>query len=143
MLQPVRLLPWKIDDAASLHLVKHFEKAAFTLSAFLISSALTIRILAVFEEARALMFAHEFDECRSVRLPIHRESFEIFEDVFNAGMPERSQLHLRCICRSRCRICPGTEIGFALDVEKNPAQVVKLEDGENVRLTQPQPSRCS
>jgi len=30
-----------------------------------------------------LMFAYEFNECRSVRLPIHREAIEIFEDCID------------------------------------------------------------
>jgi hypothetical protein len=55
------------------------DKDAFTLSAFFISSALTNGYSPCSRKAWALMFAHEPDECRSIRLRIHRETFQIFE----------------------------------------------------------------
>ncbi len=53
------------------------EKAAFNFSAFLISSAVTYGIFAVFEEARHLVIPNELDERLRVLLPILREPFEI------------------------------------------------------------------
>ena len=55
-----------------------FEKAALSLSAFLISSAAHVGVFAVFKEARALMLTDELDERRGVRLPVLRESLRGF-----------------------------------------------------------------
>ena len=61
-----------------------------TVSAFLISSRGHERILAVFQEARALVLAHELDEGRRVRLPVLGEALEIFKDRADAGVREQA-----------------------------------------------------
>lgn len=68
-----------VDAAQLLHLVKHRGQTCLHLEGLLYFVGGDERILTVFEKARALMFAHEFNECRSVRLPIHRETFQILE----------------------------------------------------------------
>ena len=43
-----------------------------------------IRVLAVFQEARALVLADELDERRSIRLPVLGEALEVLEDRLDA-----------------------------------------------------------
>ena len=54
-------------------------KAALSFRAFLISSAVTYGILAVFQETRALVFTNEFDERWHVGLPVFRKSFKVLK----------------------------------------------------------------
>ena len=92
----MRLLPAReedrridsVDAAPLLHLVKHRGQTCLHLEGLLYFVGGDERILTIFEKARALMFAHEFNECRSVRFPIRWDAFEILEDCVDSGFGE-------------------------------------------------------
>jgi hypothetical protein len=49
------------------------------------------------------MFAYEFNEGRSVRLPIHRKAFKVLKSCIDAiGLLPAP---IRLMCQSRCRWC--------------------------------------
>src|ERR1700722_238152 len=81
-----------------------------------------------------LMFAYEFNECRSVRLPIHREAIEVFEDCIDAGLFKESDCVFGVFIEVSIEYPLVHEIRVATDVEEDPSQVVKLEWGENKRI---------
>ena len=130
----------KIDEqtastqALLLHLVKHGGQSCLHLEGLLYLVGSDERILTIFEKAWALMFAHEFDECRSVRLPIHREALKIFEDRVDAGLFEESDCVFGIFVEVSIEYPLVHEIRIAADVEEDPSQVVKPERGENERI---------
>jgi hypothetical protein len=73
----------------SLHLVEHGRERGLQFERLLDLVGANVRILAVFEETRALMFANERHEGRRIGLPVLRESFEIFEDCRDASGGEQ------------------------------------------------------
>ena len=81
-----------------------------------------------------LMFAYEFNECRSVRLPIHREAIEVFEDCIDAGLFKESDCVFGVFIEVSIEYPLVHEIRVAADVEEDPSQVVELEWGENKRI---------
>src|SRR3984957_11828667 len=123
-----------VDAAPLLHLVKHRGQTCLHLEGLLYFVGADERILTIFEKARALMFAHEFNECRSVRLPIHREALKIFEDCIDAGLFEESDCVFGILIEVGIEYPLVHEIRVAADVEEDPSQVVKLEWGENKRI---------
>src|SRR5262245_14933459 len=64
----------------SLQLVEHFGQGALDPQRLLDLVGSDVRILAVFDDARALVLADELDEGVGIRLPVHREPFEILEN---------------------------------------------------------------
>ena len=81
-----------------------------------------------------LMFAYEFNECRSVRLPIHREAIEVFEDCIDAGLFKESDCVFGVFIEVSIEYPLVHEIRVAADVEEDPSQVVESERGENKRI---------
>jgi hypothetical protein len=73
-----------------LHLVEHCGQSVLDFESLFYLVCGDERILTIFEEAWALMFPHEFNERRGVRLPIHREALKIFEDGIKAGFGKDS-----------------------------------------------------
>ena len=73
------------------------------------------------------MFAHEFNECRSVRLPIHREALKIFEDCIDAGLFKERDCVFGIFIEVSIEYPLVHEIRIAADVEEDPSQVVELE----------------
>jgi hypothetical protein len=118
-----------------LHLVKHRGQSCLHLESLLYLVGGDERILTIFEKAWALMFAHELDECRGVRLPIHREALKIFEDGVNAGLFKESDCIFCIFVKVSIEYALVHEIRIAADVEENPSQVVELERRENKRST--------
>ena len=119
------------------------ENAAFNFSAFLISSALTYgyspysRKLGHWCSRTNLMNAGAFvfqssgkpsRFSKTVLMPSLREESHGILGVFVEVGVEDALIH---------------EVGFPLDVEKHPAQVVELEHSETVRLARHRLSRCS
>ena len=80
------------------------------------------------------MFAHEFNECRRVRLPIHRETFQIFETVSDPGLVKESDCIFGIFVKVSVEYPLVYEIRVATDVEEYPSQVVEFEWGENERI---------
>src|SRR6516164_5893380 len=82
----VRRMCWMSSSSSmtllseSLHLVEHLPKSRFQPECLLDFVGADVRILAIFEKARALVLAYEFNEGGSIRLPVFREAFEILED---------------------------------------------------------------
>ena len=76
--------------AASLHLVEHGRERRLQLQRLLDLVGADVRVLAVLQEARALVLAHELDEGRRVRLPVLREALEVLEDGVDAQAREEA-----------------------------------------------------
>src|SRR4029077_658341 len=87
------------------------------------------RILTIFQKTRALMFAYELCEGRSVRLPIHREAFKVSENSIDARLLEESDGILGIFVEVGVEYSLIHEIRITADVEENPSQVVKPERG--------------
>src|SRR4051794_8155925 len=74
--------------AALLHLVEHLAEGVLDLQGLLDLVGRDVRILAILQEAGALVLPDELDERRGVRLPVHRKPFEVLEDRVDTGQPE-------------------------------------------------------
>ena len=110
------------------------ENAAFNLSAFLISSALTYgyspysRKLGHWCSRTNLMNAGAFVFQSSGK------PSRFYEDGGDAGLREEGHGILGVFVEVGVEDALIHEVGFSLDVEEHPAQVVELEHGEAVRL---------
>jgi hypothetical protein len=124
-----------VDAAPLLHLVKHRGQTCFHLQRLLYFVGGNERILTIFEEARALMFAHEFDECGGIRFPIQWEALKIFEDCINTGLLEESDCVLGIFVEVSIEYPLVHEIRVAADVEQDPSQIMEFEWSENERIT--------
>ena len=76
------------------------------------------------------MFAHEFDECRRVRLPIHWKALKIFEDGVKTRFAEKSNRVFSVFVKVGVEYSLVHKVRIAADVEENPSQVVKSKRGE-------------
>src|SRR3954454_16383108 len=120
--------------AASLHLVEHVRKVRLDLERFLDFVGAHVGILAVFQEAWALVLANELDEGRSIRLPVRRKALEVLEDGVDAVLRKERHSILGVFVKIGVEDALIHEIGLPFDREENPAQVVQLKHGEAVRL---------
>src|ERR1700722_8212632 len=110
----------------SLHLVKHGRERGLEFERFFDLVGANERILAVFEETRALMLANEGHERGRIGLPIHRESLEIFEDSRNARGGEQRDSVLGVFVEVGVENALVHEVGFPIDGKHQPAQVVQF-----------------
>src|ERR1700730_6676191 len=118
-----------------LHLVEHVREACLELQGLLDLVRTHERIFAIFKEARAMMVTDELDECLGVRFPIFRKALQIFEN----GIETRFRKDVNCILGIFVEVgvenAHVLEVGFPIDVEKIPSEVMQLEHGEDIRLT--------
>src|SRR4029077_10063114 len=119
----------------SLHLVKHARESRFELECLLDFVGTGIRILAVFEEARALMFTNELDERWCIRLPVRRKALEVFKDRSDAEIREEAHRVLCVFVEVGVEDALIHEVGLPFYGEENPAQVMQLEYRETVGLS--------
>ena len=80
------------------------------------------------------MIAYEFNECRRVGLPIHRETFQIFERGADPETGEQGNGIFGIFVKVSVENPLIHEICFATDVKQDPSQVVKSERGESGRI---------
>src|SRR5205809_1776216 len=121
-----------VRPLASLHLVQHVRERRLQFQRLLDFVGAHVGILAVFQEARALMFPDELDERRGVRFPVLGEAIQIFKDGVDAVFRKKSHCVLGVLVEVRVEDALVHEVGFPLDVEEHPAQVVQLEYGQTV-----------
>jgi hypothetical protein len=71
------------------------------------------------------VFAHKFNERRSVRFPILWETLEIFEDCVESSPCKYSDSVFGVLVEISVKYSLVHEISVAPDVEQDPSQVVK------------------
>src|SRR3954449_4232520 len=71
-----------------LHLVEQGGHGAFHLQCLFDLISCDIRVFAILQEARALVFADELDEGWRIRFPVDREPFEVLEHGVDSGLRE-------------------------------------------------------
>src|SRR6478736_7113430 len=125
----IACLRWK-----SLHLVEHVREGRLELQGLLDLVRTHERIFAIFKEARAMMVTDELDECRGVRFPIFRKALQILENGAETGCRKDANRILGIFVEVGVENAHVLEIGFPLDVEKVPSEVMQLEHSEDVRL---------
>src|SRR5215475_11654571 len=75
-------------DPVSLHLIEHRREEGLELERLLDLVGCHVRILAVLQEARALMLPGELDEGRRIGLPVGGEALEVLEHGVDAILRE-------------------------------------------------------
>src|SRR5690349_4007767 len=121
--------------AKLLHLVEHVREGCLELQGLLDLVRTHEGIFAIFKEARAMMVTDELDECLGVRFPIVRKALQIFENGVETGCRKDANCILGIFVEVGVENSHVLEIGFPIDVEKVPSEVMQLEHGEDVRLT--------
>src|SRR5437762_3604512 len=116
----------------SLHLIEHVRESRLELERFLDLVGAYVRVFAVFEEARALVLTEERDDCRHVRLPVLRPSFEVYENRGDAGLDEESHGILEVFVEIGVEDALILEVQPLADVEQHPAQVVEPQWRQDV-----------
>src|SRR3954465_14434719 len=81
-----------------------------------------------------MMVADKFDERRRIGLPILGETIEVFENRIDACRTEKSYRILGVFVEVRVEDTLILKVGFSVDFENLPAQIVQLEHGEAVWL---------
>ncbi len=76
----------------------------------------------------------EFNEGRSVRLPIHRKAFKVLKSCIDAGFFKENDRIFGIFFKVSIEYALLHKISIATDIEEHPSQVVKLEWGENDRI---------
>src|SRR5437588_3299692 len=117
----------------SLHLVEHAGESRLQPQGLLDLVGTHVGVLAVLQEAGALVLAHELDERSGVRLPVFREPFEVLKDRPEAGPREDADGVFGVLVEVGVEDALVHEVGVLADVEEYPAQVVELQHGEEVR----------
>jgi hypothetical protein len=92
-----------------------------------------VGILAVLQEAGALVFTDELDERRRVRLPVLREALQVLEDRVDAVLREERHGVLGVLVEVGVEDALIHEVGVLADVEEHPAEVVQLENSKAIR----------
>src|SRR6266536_6257898 len=82
-----------------------------------------------------MMVTDELDECRGVRFPIFWKALQIFENGVETGCRKDGNRILGIFVEVGVENAHVLEIGFPIDIEKVPSEVMQLEHGEEVRLT--------
>src|SRR5437667_5214609 len=118
-----------------LHLVERVGERRLQLERLFDLSRAHIRVFAVFEEARTLVFPDKLDKRRSVSFPILWKSFKIFEDRVDAILREESHGVLCVLIEVSIENALIHEVGLIVDVEEHPAQVMQLEHFEGLGKT--------
>src|SRR5438874_9211004 len=116
-----------------LHLVQHAGEGGLQLESFLDLVCTHVRIFSVFQKTRALMVAYELDERRGIRLPVLREPLEVFKDGPKAGLREDAHRVFCVLVEVGVEDALVHEVAILADVKEQPAQVVQLKHGEEVR----------
>src|SRR5262249_24296842 len=93
-----------------------------------------VRVLAIFQETRALVLAEKLDEGWNVRLPVHRKPFELLEDRIDARLSKQRNRVLRVLVEVGVEDPLVHEVLVLADVKQNPSQVVELEGREHMRI---------
>src|ERR1700677_1907076 len=114
------------DPEESLHLIEHGRERGLQFECLLDLVGANKRILAVFEETRALMLADECDEGGRIGLPIRWESLEIFENRRNACGGEQCDSVLGVFVEVGVENALIHKMGFPVDGKQQPAQVVQF-----------------
>src|SRR5262245_54861902 len=115
---------------SSLHLVEHLAERILERERLLDLVGAHIGVLAVLEEARALMLPHELDEGRRVRLPVLGEALEVLEDRVDPRRRKNRDGVFGVLVEVRVEDALVHEVGVLADVEEHPTQIVQLEGGE-------------
>src|SRR3954469_20051326 len=118
----------------SLHLVEHVGEGGLQRQRLLDLLGADKRILAVFEETRALVVANELDESRRIRLPVFGKALEVFKNGADAQLCEQSHCILGVLIKVGVENTLIHEVGLTIDRKENPPQVVEFEHGQTVRL---------
>src|SRR5438874_12139542 len=113
-----------------LHLVEHAGESRLQPQGLLDLVGTHIGVLAVFQEARALVVAHELDERSGVRLPVLREPFEVLKDRLEASLREDAYGFFGVLIEFGVEDAMVHEVGVLADVEEDPSQVVQLQHSE-------------
>src|SRR5262245_9863704 len=110
-------------SARSLELIENFREGVLDPQRLLDLVSRDVRILAVFDEARALVCPDEPDEGVRVRLPVRREAFEVLEHRIDPCLTEERNRVLGVLVEV------GVEDALVHEsrvvVEKHPPQVVQ------------------
>src|SRR5580704_3843671 len=125
-----------ILTCVSLHLVEDVGELSLDAQRFLDLVGAHKGVLAILEEAWALMVADEFDEGGSVGLPVLREAFKVFEDGVQTDVVKQADSVFGVLVEVGVKDALVHEVGLAFDGNENPAEIVEFEDGEIV-------GRCS
>src|SRR3954451_23579250 len=99
----------------SLHLVKHVGECNLQRQRLLDLLGADKRILAVFQETRTLVFSHELDESRRIRLPVFGKALEVFKDGADAQLGEQGNRILGVLIEVGVEDTLIHEISYAID----------------------------
>src|SRR3982751_1195065 len=91
------------------------------------------RILALFDEAGALVVLKKPDEGRCVRPPVRGETFKILEDRGPARRGEDCHGVFGVFVESRVEDAHILKIDVTFDLEEIPAQIAQLQRGQQIR----------
>ena len=116
-----------------LHLVEHLGEGLLHPEGLLDFVARHVRVFAVLEEARTLMFADEIYERRCVRSPVRGKPFELLEDGIDTSRLEQLNRVLGVLVEIGIENTLVHEVFLLTDVEEHPPEVMKLQRCEGVR----------
>lgn len=130
----ISLLLQECLDRNSLQLIKHFRKSTLDLQSLLDLIGADEGILAIFQEARALMFADKSDEALRIGLPIHREALKVFKNGPHASGAEKRHGILRVLVEVCIEDALIHEVGLAVNRKQYPPQIMQFQRRENIWL---------
>src|SRR5437016_3347683 len=119
----------------SLHLVEHVAQGRLHLQRLFDFIGAHIGILAVFQEARPMVVAHEFDEGGCIRLPVLGETVEVFKNSVQARSGEDGHCVFGVFIEIRIEDTHILEVSVTVDFKEIPAKIVQLKHGKDVRLS--------
>src|SRR3954466_1129261 len=120
--------------SGSLHLVEHVRECGLQRQRLLDLLGADKRILAVFQETRALVVANELDEGRRIRLPVFGKTLQVFKHGADAELCEQSHCILGVLIEVGVEDTLIHEVSLTIDGKQNPPQIVQFEHGQKVRL---------
>src|SRR5262249_43174592 len=124
-------LSWQ-SYSRSLHLVERFRECLLQPERFFDLIGCHVRILSVFQEARALVIANKLNERRHVRLPVRWKSFEVLKDRVYTRFREQRDGIVSVLVEIGIEDALVHEERLLADIEQDPAQVMELQGGKNV-----------
>ena|SRR6476646_8638235 len=113
-----------------LHHVEHIAKGCLELKSLLDFSATHIGMLAVFEEARTLVFAEKLDDGRRICRVVRRPPFEGLKGRVDARFPEEKRGIFAVFIEIGIEDALVHHVALTLDGEDHPSQIMRFEYGE-------------
>src|SRR3954452_2022336 len=110
-----------------LHLVEQGGHGAFHLQGLFDLISCDIRVFAILQEARALVFADELDEGWRIRFPVDREPFEVFEHGVDASLGKELDSVFSVFVEIGIENSLVHKIRVFANVEEHPAQIMQLQ----------------